>query len=319
MEKLINNRFSHIRGFNYQPSYGSYGLEIWGEKFDASKIKKELGLGKKYFPKMNAVRIWLSHDAFLKNPERFHNNFEVALKIGERLELSFIPVLFNGWHSYPDFGGISIEQISYWGEGERFNNLFLPYLEGIVLSHIDDQRILLWDLCNEPFNNAPSSEAKDIIFNWLQRIYQASKKFGSKCKISVGSVPNMESVKMLEPISDVITIHPYYAWNVWVKEKRVFKEFLDEAVHFADKVNKPLLATETGWGSLNDKQRSETLAFELGELKKRGVGWLVHLLHHSLVADAHRPEFGPVSGAGYMACIEADGSRRAHHEILNQY
>ncbi len=311
--------FSHIRGFNYQPGYGSHGLEIWGEKFAASKIEKELGSGKKYFPKTNTIRLWLSHDAFLKTPERFRNNFEEVLKIGENLGLSFIPVLFNGWHSFPDFGGISIEQISYWGKGERFNNLFLPYLEEIVLSHIDDRRILLWDLCNEPFNSTVNSlEARDIIFNWLQRIYQTSKNFDSKCKIGVGSVPSMESVKILEPISDVITIHPYYMWNAGVK-KEAFKEFLDEAVNFANKVNKPLLATETGWGSLDDKQRSETLAFELGELKKRRVGWLVHLLHHSLVADAHRPEFGPVSGAGYMACIEVDGSLRAYHEILNKY
>lgn len=311
--------FSHIRGFNYQPGYGSHGLEIWGEKFDASRIEKELGLGKKYFPKINTIRLWLSHDAFLKSPERLCDNFEEVLKIGENLGLSFIPVLFNGWHSFPDFGGISTEQISYWGKGERFNNLFLPYLEGIVLPHIDDQRILLWDLCNEPFNStANSSEARDIIFNWLQIIYQISKNFDSKCKISVGSIPSMESVKILEPISDVITIHPYYAWNAWIKEG-AFKDFLDDAVNFANKVNKPLLATETGWGSLDDKQRSETLAFELGELRTRRIGWLVHLLHHSLVADAHRPEFGPISEAGYMAFIEADGSLRAHHEILNQY
>ncbi len=33
--RIVKNKpFSHIRGFNYQPSYGSHGLEIWGEKFD---------------------------------------------------------------------------------------------------------------------------------------------------------------------------------------------------------------------------------------------------------------------------------------------
>jgi len=319
MEKLTNNRFSHIRGFNYQPSYGSHGLEIWGEKFNISKIEKELGLGKKYFPKINTIRLWLSHDAFLKNPEGFSNNFESVLKVGGKLGLSFIPTLFNGWHSYPDFGGISPEQIAYWGKENRFSLVFLPYLEKIVGEHVNDGRILMWDLCNEPFNSTWSSEAKDAVFKWLQRIYQLSKKYSPKNRICVGSVPSIESVKMLEPTSGVITIHPYHAWNAWVKDKKEFERLLDDSVSFANKKDKPLLVTETGWGALDDKKRSETLAFELGELKRRDIGFIVHLLYHTLVADGHRPEYGPISGAGYMAFIELDGSLRPYHEVFNEY
>ena len=62
MVKLICDEFSHIRGFNYQPSYGSHGLEIWGYGFDIAKIERELGLGKRYFPKINTIRLWLSYD-----------------------------------------------------------------------------------------------------------------------------------------------------------------------------------------------------------------------------------------------------------------
>jgi len=46
---------------------------------------------------------------------------------------------------------------------------------------------------------------------------------------------------------------------------------------------------------------------------------LVHLLHHTLVADGHRPEYGPISRAGYMACIEADGTMRKHHAVINEF
>ena len=48
-----------IKGFNYQPSYGSSGLELW-RGFDAETIALELSGGKKYFPQMNALRWWLS-------------------------------------------------------------------------------------------------------------------------------------------------------------------------------------------------------------------------------------------------------------------
>lgn len=62
--------YAEINGFNYQPSYGSSGLEIW-QQFDASIVDKELGRGKKYFPGMNAIRLWLSWDAFVREQQRF--------------------------------------------------------------------------------------------------------------------------------------------------------------------------------------------------------------------------------------------------------
>jgi len=40
---------SHIYGFNYQPSWGSNGVTVWGEKFDPKKYREELASGKKYF------------------------------------------------------------------------------------------------------------------------------------------------------------------------------------------------------------------------------------------------------------------------------
>jgi hypothetical protein len=90
-------------------------------------------------------------------------------------------------------------------------------------------------------------------------------------------------------------------------------------VDFAAKLKKPLLATETCWGALDDGKRVEIIRYTLAQLKKRRIGWLVYLLHHSLIADAHRPEFGPVSAPGNLAFIEADGSLRPGHEVFNEF
>ena len=57
--------YQDIRGFNYQPSYEANGYAIW-RNFKPLLIDHELALGKQYFPKMNAVRLWLSWDAFLR-------------------------------------------------------------------------------------------------------------------------------------------------------------------------------------------------------------------------------------------------------------
>jgi hypothetical protein len=61
------------------------------------------------------------------------------------------------------------------------------------------------------------------------------------------------------------------------------------------------------------------MRYTLGELVERGIGFTVHALHHSLVADLHRDEYGPV---GYPEClhfIEADGRLRSGHDAFNEF
>mgnify|MGYP001361030171 CR=1 FL=1 len=313
------NDYSHVRGFNYQPSYGSHGLETWGDAFDISVVKKELLRGRQYFPKMNTIRLWLSYDAFIRQPDMMPKRFHSVIDLAEELGVRFIPTIFNGWHSCPDFGGISVEMLGYWGAADRFADAFIPYLDAILKPHLEDDRILLWDLCNEPFNSAGCDASKKVILEWLERVRRRCKECGVKAPLSVGSVPSMDAIRLLEPVSDVITFHPYFAWNSWVTSPEQFENFLDEAVTFGTSAGKPILATETGWGALDDKKRSEILAVELGALAKRGLGFVAHLLHHTLVADGHRPEYGPISGAGYMAFVEKDGSLRPHHDIFNVF
>src|SRR5271157_4774671 len=84
-------------------------------------------------------------------------------------------------------------------------------------------------------------------------------------------------------------------------------------------LGKPILATECCWGSLDDKVRVESVRYTLTQLKKRDVGWLVYLLHHSPIADAHRPEFGPVGFPGYLGFIEADDTLRPGHDVFNGF
>ncbi|MEW5980308.1 MAG: hypothetical protein AB1898_31330 [Acidobacteriota bacterium] len=105
------SQFSDVRGFNYQPSYAAHGVDIWG-RFDAGMIEKEVSQGKKYFPGMNTLRLWLAWDAFLADPRAFANHFEKLLAILHSLELRAIVTIFNAWHSIPDFGGVSSPQLA---------------------------------------------------------------------------------------------------------------------------------------------------------------------------------------------------------------
>jgi len=176
----------------------------------------------------------------------------------------------------------------------------------------------MWDLCNEPFNSARGELTRAPILEWLTRMYDACKSVGAKAPVSVSMCPSTDDMQYVEAISDILAFHPYFAWNSWVPEKRQYSEFLDSAVEFAKSVGKQLLATECCWGSYDDTHRAEIVEFELGELKKRGIGWTCHLMHYSQVADAHR-RWPPKIAAGYMAFIEEDDSLRKGHEVFNKF
>ena len=314
MTKLDNTTYSAVRGFNYQPGYAKNGLDSWVDKFDPECIAKEMSWGKKHYPGINTLRVWLSFDAWLDDPEAMGKAFDTVIDIGGRLGLKFIPTLFNGWHSIPDFGGVTVEQVGF---AKRLG-MFEPYLERIVGKHANDDRILLWDLCNEPFNSASEGSNRTVMLDWLTECYHSCKSLGAVAPVAVGATPAIEHLAWLEPISDVITFHPYYAWNEWMTERSMFEDFLEECVRFGNQQGKPMIATETCWGSLDDAQRADNMAFELGALAKRGIGFTAHLMCHSKVADANRRWMGDFKGAGYMAFIEADGSMRAGHEVFNK-
>jgi hypothetical protein len=81
-----------------------------------------------------------------------------------------------------------------------------------------------------------------------------------------------------------------------------------------------VIASEIGWGAgADDAARVKNLHVELSTCLEHKIGFLIHALCHSPVSDLHRPEYGPMLGPGYMACIEKDGSLRAGHEIIRDY
>src|SRR3984957_14188919 len=94
--RVENTLYRDMRGFNYQPSYGSSGFELWQE-FDLTTIDTELTQGKKFFPKIGAIRLWLSWDSYIRNPKLFEQRFDSALQCTARHGLLVMPVLFNRW------------------------------------------------------------------------------------------------------------------------------------------------------------------------------------------------------------------------------
>jgi hypothetical protein len=329
-----NTLYRDMRGFNYQPSYGSSGFELWQE-FDLTTIDTELTQGKKFFPKVGAIRLWLSWDSYIRNPKLFEQRFDSALQCTARHGLLVMPVLFNRWHDFMlDYGGVYVDHLLLPIDKRR--PLFRPYLESVVGNHANDSRIFAWDMCNEPVLQGGSSnwtpDLRAAEYSWLTDVHAVCKELGAKAPLCIGT-GGLDDIKSVNSICDILTIHPYFSRYLKGEAGKLngaiefdSTEFLnqdleklDRIVEFANQVKKPLLASETCWGAFNDEKRVLIIQSTLSELKKRDIGWLAYLLHHSLIADGHRAEFGPMDHAGYMAFIEADGSLRPGHGIFNNF
>ena len=320
--KMPDTAWSRLRGFNYQPSYGSSGFELW-QRFDAKVIAEELAQGKRHFPKRSALRWWQSWDSFLRDPKRYARDFETTLSLADKIGCKVMPCLFNRWHDAAlDYGGIYIDHFLPKASWVQKDKMFDAFLTELVGGHKDDPRILAWDLCNEPYAySCPRESIPEIVkaeTAWLKSLHDTCKTLGAKAPITVGIHPGVP-LEMVDPFSDLLSIHPYWCHNNPNANKGSYEKSLDRDVAFALKVGKPLLSTECCWGSQDDKVRAESVRYTLTQLKARNIGWLAYILHHSLIADAHRLEFGPLSGPGNLAFIEADGSLRPGHGVYNEF
>jgi hypothetical protein len=315
---LKDTSFFWVRGFNYQPGYGDEtggyedgtGWSIWRDlKIDT--IKRELTRGVELFPEMTAVRIWLPYNVYLAQPEKFLKDFARFIDVIGELKLRAMVVIFNAWHGSPDFGGFRHESFPKMTP-EALNNTF-RFTDALLDRYAEDKRIFAWDLCNEPDVHLA------VYHPWLKRLAQHIKSRKEKTCLTVGTY-TIGALKALAPISDLISIHPYCNPNKSKPNANAHNAWVGQLIQIANNAGKPAIASEIGWGvGADDAARAARLHIELGACINHKTGFLVHALWHSPVADLHRPEYGPITGPGYMGCIEKDGSLRRGHEMIRDY
>ncbi|MCF7853194.1 MAG: glycoside hydrolase family 5 protein [Candidatus Pacebacteria bacterium] len=317
MVELKNATYESIRGFNYQPSNGMNGLQVW-ERFTPQLYRIELSRGKTFFPGINTVRIWLSMDAWLSDRERYLSNLATAAGILAELELRAIPVVFNGWFGLPSFGGLVPELIV----PHKNRTVYRQYVRDVVAAVMPQRdAILIWDLCNEPFNNARDTGSRQLWGGFLLEMRDAVREVDNGALCTVGTQWAHDAAVQESGIAewvDAFSLHPYFRTS-WCSTPEALQTSLDESIQVINRTGKPALVTECCWGSLEDGERVESIKVSLRAYNERRLGFLPHLLHHTLVADGHRPEFGPIGPAGYMAFIEADGTLRTGHEVFNEF
>ena len=159
-------------GANYIPATASNQLEMWqADTFDPDRINMELGWAENIG--MTTMRVFLHDLAWKQDPNGFRKRIDQFLSIAKRHRIRPIMVLFDScWDPFPDIGiqrrprpGI---HNSRWLQSPGANALvdpkqhlrFLEYATNVVLAFADDNRILAWDVWNEPDNTNDSSYGK---------------------------------------------------------------------------------------------------------------------------------------------------------------
>ncbi|MGC4234414.1 MAG: cellulase family glycosylhydrolase [Niabella sp.] len=247
-------------GANFLPSTAINQLEMWqAETFDTATIDKELGYAASLG--MNTMRVYL-HDLVWQHDEQgFYERINKFLEIAGRHNIKIIFTLFDScWDPFPVPGKQREPQPfvhnSGWvqspGQKVLKDSTQYPmlekYVKAIVGKFANDDRIVMWDVWNEPDNMTGPSYEKvetpdkvELVLPLLKKTFEWARTANPVQPLTSGVwAGNWESDSTLKPIeklqleeSDIISFHCY-----------------DDSATFAKKIkelqryNKPLICTE---------------------------------------------------------------------------
>lgn len=155
---------SWLVGCNYIPHNAINQLEMWqAESFDPFLIDKELGWAAELG--FNTIRVFLHHLLWEQDPKGFLERIDLFLSIASKHRIKTMLVLFDAvWNPYPKLGKQPEPKKnvhnSGWVQSPGYDVLNNPdsydslyeYVHGVVNHFKHDERVLIWDLFNEPDN-----------------------------------------------------------------------------------------------------------------------------------------------------------------------
>lgn len=268
-EEKANDWYSNtpwLIGADFIPSSAINQLEMWqAETFDTTTINRELSYAASIG--MNSMRVYLHHAVWEIDPQGFKNRMDRFLTIANQHRISILFVFFDdcwnptyqtgkqpepkpgihnsGWVRDP--GDVLHQDTTVWITLEK-------YVKDVMSHFKTDQRIVLWDLYNEPGNSGYKNKSMLL----LQKVFEWAREVNPSQPVSAG-VWNKDLTDLnrfqLEH-SDVITYHNYgdsIDHKQWIDSLRTYK--------------RPLICTE-----YMARTRNSTFASILPILKQEKIG-----------------------------------------------
>ncbi len=162
-----------IVGSNYIPASAINELEMWKkDTFDPKRIDRELGWAEAIG--LNSMRVFLHDLPWQQDPAGFKSRIDTFLQIAAKHHIKPLFVLFDScWDPQPHLGKQHAPRPgvhnSGWVQSPGAKALQDPtqyarleaYVKGVVGAFANDERILGWDIWNEP-DNGNGGSYKDL-------------------------------------------------------------------------------------------------------------------------------------------------------------
>lgn len=246
-------------GSNYIPANAINQLEMWQpETFDPATIDKELGWGQA--AGMNTMRVFLHNLLWEKDPEGFKRRIDTFLTIAAKHKIKPLFVLFDscwdpnpmlgpqhppipgvhnsGWVQAP--GALRLKDESQYGKLES-------YVKGVVGAFAKDDRVLGWDVWNEPNNPgggnyAATPDKTKYVALLLPRVFAWARSADpiQPLTSAVWTGDSWDNASTLDSVektqlgqSDILSFHDYSWPETFIKRVRQMQHY-----------GRPVIATE---------------------------------------------------------------------------
>jgi len=247
-------------GANFIPKDAINQLEMWqADTFDPDEIDRELGWAEAIG--MNTMRVFLHDLLWQQDSAGFKQRLSTFLDIAAKHHIRPIFVLFDScWDPFPKLGPqhppIPGVHNSGWVQSPGAKALADPaqqdrlhhYVTGIIHAFASDQRVLAWDLWNEPDNiNDPAyiqlepKNKGDLVRALLPKVFVWAREANPSQPLTSGvwhgdwspseNEAPVTRIQLTE--SDVISFHDY-DWP----------ENFEARVHELEQYHRPLICTE---------------------------------------------------------------------------
>ena len=275
-------------GSNYLPATASNELEMWqAETFDPKRIDVELGWAEAIG--LNTMRVFLHDLVWQKDAKGLTQRIDQFLKIANKHHIKPMFVLFDScWDPAPRLGpqlpprpGI---HNSRWVQSPGAAALEDPaqyprleaYVKGVVKAFGRDERVLAWDVWNEPDNTnhgsygsqEPPDKVQRVetllpqVFRWAREAGAMQPLTSGVWKGTYSSLDKLDATERIQiENSDIISFHSY--------DK---PEVFEQRVEWLQPYHRPLICTEymargngsTFQGTLPIAKKFDVAAFNWG-------------------------------------------------------
>jgi hypothetical protein len=245
-------------GCNYIPKSAINELEMWqADTFDPAQIDKELAWAENIG--MNTLRVFLHDLLWMQDVAGFKTRMDQFLAICEKHKIRPMFVLFDSvWDPDPKLGKQREPKPGVHNSGwvqspgaaalkdEKQYPRLEAYVKGVVSAFANDNRILCWDIWNEPdnFNTNNYGEPRNKLeliekllpkaFEWARSAQPSQPLTSGVWKIDYVNFKDLTPIERIQlNESDFITFHNY---NDSSKFRRSIK--------FLQQYKRPLMCTE---------------------------------------------------------------------------